>query len=408
MATRKIPYLIEKKNPDGTVRHYWQPSSALRAAGWKPQRLPDDVNRADQMARELNEELAAWRVKMADGAAAAPGSPRSGRAGPPGTVRRLIHDYKTSKKYKRLEPKTREGYDWHLRTIDDWAGPEMVRAVTAKAGRKFYEAMFEVTPSKANAVMRVLRLLFEFARRDDVITVNPFVKPGLFSIEKTGKPWPFEAVDYLVEVADELGRPSIGDAILIASYLGQREGDMITLPRPTWTGDTIVFRQNKTNAVVELPIGVVPRLDARIRAIIERHKDDDAQPLTLIVSEQTGGAYKQDNFRAWFTRVRDAAAGRAGAWLVDYLIAGREKNAPDAVWLHGHELWFMHLRHTAVLRLSLAGCTHQQIAAITGWSQETVSTIIDTYLRHTTELARQGFEKVRDFDAARAAKAASK
>jgi hypothetical protein len=55
-----------------------------------------------------------------------------------------------------------------------------------------------------------------------------------------------------------------------------------------------------------------------------------------------------------------------------------------AVKLHFHDL-----RGTTVTLLSVAGCTHQQIATITGHTLKTVHEILDRYLARTKELAEQ-------------------
>jgi hypothetical protein len=47
----------------------------------------------------------------------------------------------------------------------------------------------------------------------------------------------------------------------------------------------------------------------------------------------------------------------------------------------------MHLRHTAVTELSLAGCTPQQIAGITGHSLASVIQILARYLVTSSEMA---------------------
>lgn len=56
--------------PRGKVRHlickagrfYWQPSAELRAKGWAPERLPDDLVAAERRAEELNRHLDAVRA----------------------------------------------------------------------------------------------------------------------------------------------------------------------------------------------------------------------------------------------------------------------------------------------------------------------------------------------------------
>jgi DNA-binding CsgD family transcriptional regulator len=57
---------------------------------------------------------------------------------------------------------------------------------------------------------------------------------------------------------------------------------------------------------------------------------------------------------------------------------------PAPIALHFHDL-----RGTTVTLLSVAGCTPQQIATITGHSLRTVNQILERYLARTRDLADQ-------------------
>ena len=94
----------------------------------------------------------------------------------------------------------------------------------------------------------------------------------------------------------------------------------------------------------------------------------------LILGTKTGRSFKKRYFIALWTR----AAKRAG---LDS-IALPDFSGPVA--LHFHDL-----RGTTVTLLSVAGCTPQQIATITGHSLRTVSQILERYLARTKDLADQ-------------------
>ena len=54
---KKVRYLVEQPSPNGP-RWYWQPSTKLRAKGWRPQRLPVTTREAaEAKAEEINAEL---------------------------------------------------------------------------------------------------------------------------------------------------------------------------------------------------------------------------------------------------------------------------------------------------------------------------------------------------------------
>ncbi|TVR83492.1 MAG: hypothetical protein EA405_04320 [Rhodospirillales bacterium] len=60
MAKIHIRYLVQKKFKKG-IDYYWQPSAELRAVGFRPQRLADDIETAIRQAEKLNRQVDDWR-----------------------------------------------------------------------------------------------------------------------------------------------------------------------------------------------------------------------------------------------------------------------------------------------------------------------------------------------------------
>jgi len=373
MARIKIRYLTERSARRGGVRRFWQPSAALRTDGWRMVRLPDDPAAAIAEAERLNALLDAWRrgEDMRDVIPPAVKAPHRIRPAIR-TVDALIADYRAAEDFTRLRASTRRGYEQNLAIISDWAGDAPVRALTPKRCRALH-AQFKIeTPAKANAVLRVLRLLLEYGRRDDWIEINPARKLKLAGLPPSGRLWPREAVQLFARTADRMGRPSIGTAVILNEWLGQREGDLIRLSRSIYREGNLWITQAKTGAQVTLPVDMVPHLRARLEEELARQTVAEVTATTLIVSEVTRRPYEADNFRHVFAAVRAEAA----------------KEMPEIA-----QLWFMHLRHTAITRLAEAGCELPEIAAITGHSLPTCQAIIDRYLIRTGELARAAFQK---------------
>jgi integrase len=397
MANIKVRYLTCRHGRPGELpRWFWQPSTALRMEGWAVQRVPDNwasftdpdalLAAAIARANELNAEMDASRFSAAlrETRLEVPLSQR--------TVGELIAAYRASKKYTALAPATQRGYRQCLDRIEKWAGDAPVRAIDARRVQKLHES-FAATPAFANAIVRVLRLLLEFGRRGGWVQHNPATRPDLPGTEPTGLVWPAEAVAHLVATADAMGRQSVGDAVLLNEWLGQREGDILRMPRTVLRGDSLVLRQSKTGAGVALPIGMVPHLAARLAAALARTAEMDPLPSTIIVSEDTNRPYKSDNFRKVFARVRARAAKARPDFEVDHLMPGRDMADPDAFKVMTMDLTFMALRHTAVTRLAEAECDVQLIAAISGHAQATVLSIIERYMVRTTKMARLAFGK---------------
>lgn len=373
MARFRIPYLVAKPRKRGGARHYWQPNAELRAAGWAPVGLPDDEAQAIQRARELNAALEARR--RATGllyppppapAKAAPAAP----AAAPGSVNELIWRYKTSRFFVEKRPKTKKGYDWCLQIIGQWAGDLRVTELDAEDVQDLYASLRAKTPAKANAVIRVLRLLLANAMRFGYRKDNPARSPGLVGAQPSGRLWSRDELDLVIEAADRAGRPSIGTAVLVNFWLGQRPTDIIRLRWDQFRDGGFEICQSKTGArvFVELPAEALTRL-AEERARLDARKVVSTH---VVVSEMTGRPYDEYHFTHSFARIRDRAA---------------------AEWPPAATLQFKHLRHTAVTELAAAGCETAEIANITGHTIKSVETILERYLVRGARLARSAQRK---------------
>lgn len=209
---------------------------------------------------------------------------------------------------------------------------------------------------------------------------NPAEKPGLVTRTKKGRLWPREAVTLFVTHADKLGLASIGTAVMLNEWFGQREGDMLRLSRNSYSGGVIRCTQSKTGARVALTISEVPELQRRLDWQLAKNDAEDCAATTLLVCELTGRPWQEDTFRHKFAEVRTTVI----------------QQLPEA-----EGLWFMHLRHTAVTRLAEAGETAQSIRTITGHSPKQAATIIDRYLIPTEEMAAAALRRRREYEQSR-------
>jgi integrase len=389
---RRIRYLTERPGPRGP-RYFWQPSTALRARGWQLTRLPDDFAQAVAAAEQLNARVDAWRAGTGEGPNGEPPGQAAGKAAAqrtpraaPGSVDALIAAYKASRFWLALAPKTQRVYAWCLETISAWAGDAPASAITPALVEKFYQRLQvsgegerKETPAKAAAVIRVLRLLLEAGRRLEVrpgvpyVTTNAARRPGLM-VKRQRQPrlWSAEDIAAMVEAADRLGWRSVGTAILLNSWIGQRLGDVLALPRWDVSSGALVFKQSKTGRAVSLPVHLVPALVERLTAEAQRPGAVQS-PTHALVHDHTGKPWRPDTFSHVFAEVRAEAA----------------KVRPSCA-----DLWFMELRHTAVTRLHEAGVDALGIASITGHSEAGVSAILGRhYLVRTARAAERAFRQ---------------
>ena len=372
---RQIRYLVERAGAHGP-RWFWQPSSELRAQGWRPQRLiAATLAEAEAQAEALNAELDRRREAQAV----------NGRRDVlvPGTVRALIADYRASKWWHQLAPRTQRDYGHHLDAIATWAGDMPARAITPPAVQAWHEALARRVvgtgrarqvlhrPAQAAAAVRVLSVLLSVGQRLGYVPSNAAANPGL-SVQRQREPvlWRRAALDHMVATADRLGWHTQGTAMLLNYWCGQRQADVLALPPWRLETGAIVLTQRKTGRKVMLPVHLVPELVARLEA--QRARQGSVASLShLLVHDRTGKPWAAFTFSHVFAEIREVAA----------------RAMPECA-----DLRWMELRHTAVTALHGAGLDALAISTISGHTPSSVQAILDRhYLIRTKEGAERAF-----------------
>jgi integrase len=185
------------------------------------------------------------------------------------------------------------------------------------------------TPEAANNLLKVLRVLLWYAVDIGMIHSNPAM--GIKKYRSRGEgihTWSE------VEVAQFEARHQIGTkarlALALMLYTGQRKGDAVRMGWQHVRGDLIAVRQEKTDTPLLIPMH--PELE-RTLAWVPRTN------MTFLVT-QRGAPFTPAGFGNWFRdRCDEAGLPQCSA--------------------HG-------LRHAAATRLANAGCSTNQIKAITG------------------------------------------
>jgi len=353
----KLPrYMIAKRRKNGYA-FYFQPVKRHRPQGWKQGviRLPDDLNDAIRMAKDLYRELQEMRIAekgMRDQ------SPET-RYYPRGSIPWVLTRYQQGKKYKRLSKTTQQNYGILAKKLLTWsnaAGHAPVTYLTAEIIEQFLDK-FNDTPHQRNALKRFLHMLLNQAVLMGVIDKNPATGIEAQPEETHIHIWTDQEIAALVRHCDKAGRRSVGTAVLIAADTGQRQGDVLkfTYGRDYRDG-SFRFFQNKTGADVIIP--ATQRLKLRLNGAAGH----------LVGNERTKNPYKPFNFRHLFRKMAN------GAGL-------------------GH-VKFAHLRHTCVVRLARSGCSVPEIAAITGHTLGSVETILKRYLMRDSSVAENAITKL--------------
>ena len=216
-------------------------------------------------------------------------------------------------------------------------------------------------------------------------------------------------MQHLVAAADALGRPEIGDSIMLGLWTGQRQNDRLALVEEQQTDEGIVFRQHKKRNAANpggqpLLIPPAPPLRARLNAIRQRRRDWAVTYPQLVVDERARGPFKRDWYVKTFARVRDfAATGKAYArdehgHKTKRLVDARHEITGEVVTIEPMpslaDFRDQDLRDTAVTWLALASCTVPQIASITGHSLKTIEQVLKHYLGMHPELARSAIARL--------------
>lgn len=354
MGRVRVKYL-QSRNYKGQELLYWYPKKKYFVAG-KWQKCPfagGEVKSLDQ-AQELNEQLAKWRK----------GEIEHSRFYAEGSVGWLVGEYKQDEVYTKLAPATQKLYQFSFNVMLDVFGDWPVTEVTRKRVRKFYkDLLLEGTVRRQSQIMQNCRVVFRFARDEELITDNPFSEQRVSKAPARDAVWNEEVLLRAQQKAVEMGYPSISLGLQMGYDLGQRPQDLRVWPWARYDGKKMKAKQLKTGKWVD--VQVLPELKEKLDAEIR------ISPI-IMIEEDTQKAYSKDMF---CRRVREVMTA-AGI---------------------GEELQFRDLRRSAVVRLMEAGCELPEICSITGHKLEEAHKILEVYGPRSTKQADNAMQKVRKF-----------
>jgi integrase len=286
-----------------------------------------------------------------------------------GTVDGLFTFYKQSREYRELAPNSKKLYNAMLRDASSTTlGSSNVlfgEMLSFNVSPNHADAIFDTiqklkSTHRATHVCKVLRKVWFVGLRAGKVRSNPFQKMGLKALDDRKVLWEPEQVERFIKQADEMGMSSIGTMALLCYDLCQRPGDMRQL---TWSGyknGYFEFQQEKTGTIVSIPAS--PRLVARIEGIKPQNAQNNEQ---IVLCEATGKPYDRRLYAKWAAKVRLAAG------------------LPSTLQIRD-------LRRTGATEMAEAGCTEDELRAVTGHQSRDVLSI---YVRPTVRLAAAGINK---------------
>ncbi len=252
----------------------------------------------------------------------------NGKATPgalPGSFEALARAYLRGPEFNQLGDRAQAEYRSYIDPMRERFGKLAIRGIT----RRFviaYRDNMQDTPSKANHAIKVLRVLLNFAVNREWLDRNP--ASGIPSL-KTGPGWQAWPETALQNAHDKLTGPG-RIAFMLALYTGQRRGDVLAMRWDAITNSGITIKQSKTGAELWIPIHEVL---ANELASVERKG-------LAIVARRDGRPLTDSGFNRIWRRQQ-------------------EKHGFKGLPFHG-------LRKNATAALFEAGCTPQEVQAITG------------------------------------------
>jgi integrase len=237
-----------------------------------------------------------------------------------------VRDYLNSGDFKQLGERTKVEYRRVLEAMASRHGAKPVRDLKRRHVRKIQDERSE-TPGAANTIVRMLKLVLNFAVEEEWIEVNPAARMKLLDVGEW-RAWS----DDECAAFEKRWEPATMErrAYALALFTGQRKSDLVLMALAHRKGGMIRVVQGKTGEELWIPE------HRELAAELSR----GVAHMSLLTTSQ-GKAFDPVYFGAWFADAIEAAG------------------LPDDCVLHG-------LRKTAARRLADAECSEEQIKAITG------------------------------------------
>ncbi|NLS27972.1 hypothetical protein S2M10_29740 [Sphingomonas sp. S2M10] len=387
---RQIPFLFEQKLADGRSVWHWKPSKRLRVAGFTNQKLGNDHAQAVAQAVQLNAQVAAWQGSGDDRP-----NTLAPRIAPPRIVRfgELVDRYQRSEEWANLKKNTQREYGTRLRQLEHWAQDGMlaVRSIDKALVRDLRAALMKQSTYKTGAVLRVLRMLLNWAMSENIVSQNATAKVTIPEPPARRTMMGPHIREAIREAAVELDLFDVALAIDLAFWTLQRQGDVMGMGRMAWRqitpppdadprhvaqlvdarGRMMGFRliQQKTGTEIDAPMP--PMLHAEVTAAMRRggfgwvfpHPEKPEQPMPTWM------------FQRRFRAARDAASAVA--------IMREQPELAEAI----DEVQYRDLRRTGMVFYRDAGAQTEWVTALSGHAVIGKKTILDVYMPGNTPAA---------------------
>jgi hypothetical protein len=406
---RQIPYLDDsRRTKDGRTIYDWNPSPRLRRLGHKRIIIgPVDLATACKRAIEINETLTEAQLP-------APAA----RPVAPFTFRELSRRFQESGDFPPAESSRKE-YRSRLNFLERWLtlknGESVpVRAISEEIVQDLRnELVADGRRHRTAGILRVLRIVLGYARRQRFIAANPTAQD--LRIPEPGKRrhrFFHDDIPWLERAAGLLHHEHVKLASVLGFYTMQREADILATTRFRMSpirdisaearralagadghvlGITLI--QEKTDVPVAIPLAPLAR--TAIETCLRGRKSGGVEGTYLIKDPNKPDA--REECAEWrlqrdFRETRELAAKLAMQAAEDARLLQNhdEADALEQLAARLRKGQYRDLRRSGMCWMRDLGVSIALIAAISGHSIEQTQKILDTYLPRDTRAAAEG------------------
>lgn len=321
-----------------------------------------DLSDADEVAR-IQADAASLYLKLL--AARDPGSAIEAGAKSIPALNRL---WQVTQGFKQNKPRTQRNYAKAAALIEAWSESVSHPPVASMRSDKVeaFLALYDDRPTTKKQILTVLKLLMAYAVKLKWRTDNPAADIKVRVPASRVAIWELEDVELYAKACIDAGRPSLAAMIWTQWEIGQRLTDVCLFRYGGQYSDNeglFSFQQSKTAAKVSIPIS------ERLGALLRGCRVPDT--LYLFINEATGRPWLEKELSQAFAYVRETRV--------------LAKGGPHRV--------LRVLRHSCVVQMARAECEVPEIAAVTGHSLSSVTTILSHYLPRDSQVARNAQTK---------------
>jgi hypothetical protein len=294
MGKVSIPYYIVKHG-----KGYWQPTSAMRAAGARPTPCGDDGPAAWAIARGAYDD---WRAKQKEE------EKRPSRI-EEGTLAAAFAEYRGTQEWAAKSPRTREEWNRCWALIGPAFGPCRPSRVTLaqiSTFRRMVEA--NVSLREAHRCVKIWRALWRVAAALKYCQRDADPSLGVRNVEPKPRQavWEHGEVVRLCKGAWRAGYKGLAAVMAVAWDTSLSPVDVRSLRPVDRQGDTFSVERAKTGRAA---IGTLSRRSLRTLDGYLSQLGADVSPTAPIFRNRSGRAYSKDTLGDDFRDVRELVFG---------------------------------------------------------------------------------------------------